>query len=102
MSFAITAVTVAAIGTGYSIYNGERMADMQQKAQKEAKLAAEEQKKQSDIANNKANAKKADVAGLLAQNQQQGQGGGGSTMLTGPSGVDMGSLNLGRNTLLGA
>lgn len=102
MSFAITATVIAAVGTGYSIYSGERAADAQQKAQAEAKKAAEKQAAEADIANNRANQKKADVGGLLAQNQQQAQGGGGSTMLTGPSGVDMASLNLGRNTLLGA
>jgi regulator of protease activity HflC (stomatin/prohibitin superfamily) len=104
MSGATMAVlaTTAAVGTAYSVYAGERAAGQQQQAQAEAKKAATEQANQADQANNKANAKRADVGGLLSANMQQAQGGGSSTMLTGPTGVDPGSLNLGRNTLLGS
>jgi hypothetical protein len=102
MSFAITAAVTAVVGTTYSIYAGERAADQQKQAQAQAKTEAEKQAKLSDIANNRANQKKADVAGLLKANQDAAGGGGSGTMLTGPSGVDVGSLNLGKNTLLGA
>jgi len=104
MSGATMAVlaTTAAVGTAYSVYAGERAAGQQQQAQAEAKKAATEQANQADQANNKANAKRADVGGLLSANMQSAKGGGASTMLTGPTGVDPGALNLGRNTLLGS
>lgn len=102
MSFAVTAAVTAVVATGYSIYSGERANDQQKKAQAEAKQAAEKQAKQADQAFNAVNKKKPDINAMLANNYQQGQGGSGSTMLTGPSGVDMASLNLGKNTLLGA
>jgi len=96
------AIALAAIGTAYTIYNGERMASKQKEAQQEAKAAAVKQEKAADEAFNKANAKKPDLERLLSQNEQAAQGGAGSTMLTGPAGVDPNSLVLGKNnTLLG-
>lgn len=103
MSFAITAAVTAVVGTGYSIYAGERAADQQKKAQAEAKEAAQKQANQADQAFNSANKKKPDVNALLANNQAAGDmGGGGATMLTGPMGIDNTMLTLGKNTLLGA
>ena len=51
----------------------------------------------ADMEQNKANRKRADVAGI--QDQEAAMGGG--TMLTGTAGVDPNKLNLGGNTLLG-
>lgn len=43
-----------------------------------------------------------DFAAMLYRNQKREKGeGGSSTMLTGPQGVDVSALNLGKNTLLG-
>lgn len=98
----MSGLVIAAVGVGYSIYAGERANEQQQQAQNEARRQAAENAKQADIANNRANQKKADVNALLKANQDAAQAGGSSTMLTGPGGVDPASLNLGKNTLLGA
>jgi hypothetical protein len=102
MSFVVTAVVTGAVATGYTIYAGERANKQQQQAQNEARATAAKQARDMDIANNRANAKKADVAGLLKANQEAAGSGAAGTMLTGPAGVDMTALNLGKNTLLGA
>lgn len=79
----------------------QRDALAEQKKNNAASLAmAKKQADLADQANNKANAKVPDIAALLAGNQAPG--GVGSTMLTGPGGVDTSKLTLGRNTLLGA
>jgi hypothetical protein len=101
MSGAITAAAV--IGTAYSVYSGERAASEQKKAQAEARTSAQKQATQADQAFNAVNKKKPNVDAMLANNQAAGDmGGGGATMLTGPTGVDQAGLTLGKNTLLGA
>lgn len=102
MSFAITAAVTAVIGTGYSIYAGERAADQQKQAQAQARDAAQKQATAADKAFNAANKKKPNIDAMLASNQAAGNMGTGATMLTGPAGVDPNSLSLGKNTLLGA
>ena len=101
MSFAVAAITTLAVGTAYSIYQGERSAKMQERAANEARQAAMKQADQADQANNRANKKRPNVAALLEGNQQAAMMGTQSTMLTGPGGVDNSSLSLGKNTLLG-
>jgi hypothetical protein len=93
------AAAAAVVGTAYSVYSGEKNASQQRKAQQQAKKAAEAQALQAEQDFNRANAKKANVGSLLTQ-AQQSAGGLGSTMLTGGGGVQ-GSLNLGKNSLLG-
>jgi hypothetical protein len=102
MSFAVTAAVTAVVGTTYSIYAGERAADQQKKAQREASAAAQKQAKQADQAFNAANKKKPNIDAMLSSNQAAGNMGVGSTMLTGPGGIDNNMLTLGKNTLLGA
>jgi hypothetical protein len=114
------AAASAAVATGYSIYQGERAADqaeraqreqaaiqnkslaMQKEAQAEARVAAQEQKKASEEQINAATRKSPDVSGIMAAAESVQQGGVGSTMLTGPTGVDPNDLKLGKSTLLGA
>jgi hypothetical protein len=114
------AAASAAAATGYSIYAGERAADqaerarreqaaiqnkslaMQKQAQAEASAAAEKQAKASEQAMNAANRKSPDVSSIVAAAETTQQGGVGSTMLTGPTGVDPNDLKLGKSTLLGA
>lgn len=101
MSFAMSAVAVAA--AAYASYTGYQANKANQQQRAYQKSALEMSRKQADLAdqaNNKANAKVPDIAALLAANQSPG--GVGSTMLTGPGGVDTSKLTLGRNTLLGA
>lgn len=73
----------------------------QQAASAKAQQDAEAQAGLADQANNRANKKRLNVGARLEANQAASSKGGGSTMLTGPSGVDTGTLSLGRNTLLG-
>jgi flagellar biosynthesis GTPase FlhF len=73
----------------------------QEAATAKAMQDAERQANLADQANNRANKKRPNVGARLEANQAASTAGGGSTMLTGPGGVDSGSLALGRNTLLG-
>lgn len=95
------AAAAAVVGTGYSIYNGERQASAQSDAQNQAKKQAEDQAKQADQAMNKANQKSPDTSAILSAVQQSGKSGASGTMLTGPTGIDSSSLTLGKSTLLG-
>ena len=114
------AAASAAVATGYSIYQGEKASDraeeaarqnaayqekslqMQKTAQAEANVAAQEQKKAAEQTMNAATRKAPDVSGIMAAAESVQQGGIGSTMLTGPAGVDPNDLKLGKSTLLGA
>lgn len=98
----------AAVGTGYSIYQGEQAADrqsealrQQEQAQKEAKSQAKSQARQSEMAYSAANRKTPDVGAIMSSAEQAAKGGPSGTMLTGPGGVDPNELKLGKNTLLG-
>lgn len=102
MSGAVTiAATAAAVGTAYSIYSGERASKKQDQAQRQAQETAKKQEGLAEQAVNAANRKAPDTGALLTAAQQMGAGGIGSTMLTGPGGVDPNALSLGKNTLLG-
>ena len=98
----------AAVGTGYSIYQGEKASaqqekslQMQEQAQQEAKSAAKSQERKSEMAYNAANRKTPDVGAIMSSAEQAAKGGPSGTMLTGPAGVDPNQLALGKNTLLG-
>lgn len=119
-----TAMTVlaatAVAGTAYSIYQGERQASAaedarkqqeayqkqalanQEKAQQDARASAEKQAKVSDETMNAATKKSPDVSSIMAAAEATQQGGIGSTMLTGATGVDPNDLKLNKSTLLGA
>lgn len=98
---AIISAVAAAVGTGYSIYSGQKQDKLQKQAANQAKDAAHKQEMQADMELNKANQKQPDTNAILSAAQQAGQGGAGSTMLTGPGGVDPHKFQLGKNTLLG-
>lgn len=108
VSAAVASVAVAAAGTAYSVYSGERAASAQQKALQQQEAAQAEsmamQKSQAQKAEqniNRANRRQPDVAGIAqGATQMAGQGPSG-TMLTGPMGVDPSQLQLGKSTLLG-
>lgn len=100
MSFAVAAVATAVAYVGYTGYQANKANQQQRAYQKSALEMSRKQADLADQANNKANAKTPNIAALLAGNQAPG--GVGSTMLTGPGGVDTSKLTLGRNTLLGA
>jgi hypothetical protein len=106
----------ALAGGAAAINNGEKQREAQNTAmdrQKEAAAKAEvaaaeaavETKKQAGVAEmamNKVNAKKPNYAGMLTGNEAAAKGGVGGTLLTGPQGIDLNPLLLGKNTLLGS
>ncbi len=107
-----TAIAIAAaaavVGTGYSVYAGEQQKAAQsdalakqEQAQKEATDRAKGQQQTAQQAQNAANQKSPDVAGIMEAAGKAAQGGPSGTMLTGPSGVNQADLTLGKNTLLG-
>lgn len=96
------ALAIAAAGTGYSVYSGERAAEAQEESQLQSLLRTEQQAKKSEEAMNKANQKKPNTAAILSAAQQAAKGGVGGTMLTGPQGVGQDQLSLGKTSLLGS
>ena len=100
-ALAAAALAVSAVGTGYSVYAGEHNADMQRSAQRNAMRQAEATAKSNEEAANRANMKRPNVNAILAAAQNASKSGVGSTMLTGPTGVDQSALSLGKSTLLG-
>lgn len=73
----------------------------QKEAQADAKARALSQQRQNEQAQAAANRKTPDAGSLLQEEQAAALSGAGSTLLTGPAGVDPARLKLGRNTLLG-
>lgn len=101
------AAGIAAAGTGYAVYAGERASDAQKQAmaeqkqaQSQAAAAAELQRQKSEMAMRAANRRQPDIAGIMQSAAEAGSG-PSSTMLTGPAGVAQQDLALGRSTLLG-
>lgn len=90
-----------AASTGYSIYEGERSAAAQKRAQRQALANSRAAAQSADEANNRANQKQPNANALLAAAQQAASGGVGGTLLTGPQGVNPGEMSLGKSTLLG-
>lgn len=104
----IIGAAVGAGGLGYSIASGEEASrkqadalERQKKAQTEASNAAQGQRRQSEMAINKANQQAPNVAGIM-QSASEAAGGSSGTMLTGPGGVNPNALSLGKSTLLGS
>lgn len=112
MSGAISATTavaisagVAAVGTAASVMASNKQARQQKAAAKEA---AKEAQRNNEITQTKAredmrrqNAKEADVSSIYEQNLDQNAS-GGSTLLTGPEGINNSDLTLGKGNKLGA
>ena len=99
----VTATIGAALitATGSAVMgNQQRIA--QERAQGAARADAERQARAAETLANadKQKAKRPDMAEAL-YGPPKSAAGMGSTSLTGPSGVELGSLNLGKNTLLG-
>lgn len=125
MSFAVTAIvgggmalagasvgTAAlvgiAAGAAYNMNEQQKKANqLQEQAQNQAVAQAKQQatavenQAQVDAANRVKNTKTANAADVLSRQQGGSAGAGAGTMLTGPQGIDMSSLALSKNTLLG-
>ena len=91
----------ALLSGGASAYSANKQAKAQQSAdanaQKQAKLTADA----ATEATNRANQKKPNAGRALSDAAQAAQGGVSGTMLTGPNGIDLSALQLGKTTLLG-
>ena len=98
---AITATVAAVAGTSYAVYSGERAHREGQDAMNQAKINQAKTESLADQAMNKANPKRPNTGAALSSLQQAAAGGPSGTMLTGPSGVDASTLQLGKSTLLG-
>ena len=88
----------AVLGAGTSM-DAQRKAknqaeDAGRQAEQQAQQAAQQASQQADQQFNRANQRRPDAMPVPA-------GAGGSTMLTGPQGIDPGALPLGKSTLLG-
>jgi hypothetical protein len=94
-------VGIAAAGVGATVYGADKARSASNKAMDQQKAQAAITAKAAEQATNKANAKSPDSSAMLSANMQAGQAGQGSTMLTGPQGVDPSTLTLGKTTLLG-
>jgi len=95
----------AAVSAVAGVASAVNQAKQAKKADKRAAQANETAKKnaadalqQQEREINRKNAKKPNVAAILSTNKQATQN---QTLLSGPQGVDPGSLQLGTNTLLG-
>lgn len=89
----------AVLGAGTSM-DAQRKAknqaeDASRQAEQQAQQAAQQASQQADQQFNRANQRRPDAMPGPAA------GAGGSTMLTGPQGIDPGALPLGKSTLLG-
>lgn len=108
MAFTAIGATAALVSAGYGIYAGEKGAAaarkgraQQAQAQDLAQAQALSQQRADAAAQAEAGKKTPDLAAILAGEQKTKFGAAGSTLLSGPGGVDARSLKLGRNTLLG-
>ncbi|MDZ7918506.1 hypothetical protein [Rhodoferax sp.] len=84
-----------------SIDQGQKAENAQKDATAQAKVTAAKTADQADQANNRANGKQPDIAGIASANEQAAKGGISGTVLTGPTGIDPKQLMLGKSTLLG-
>lgn len=94
---------VASLAGAASNYKAQqKAAAATERATAQAREAAAQQASMAEKEMNKASNRKPNVQGMMQSNREIGGMGIGSTMLTGPGGVDPSALMLGKNTLLGA
>lgn len=95
------ALGVLAAASAAQAYSTIKQTEAQKSAQGKAEDAASKQEQAAQREFKRQNRKQPDIAAMLAANRDAAGGGVGSTMLTGASGVEPGSLSLGKSTLLG-
>lgn len=96
------AVAAMAAGTAASIYNEDRSRKRQHQAADKQEAAAKKQLAAESEAQNRANARNADIEGLLEAGDNSGALGGGTTNLTGAGGASVDKNLLGKGSTLGA
>jgi multidrug efflux pump subunit AcrA (membrane-fusion protein) len=99
LGWGLIAATVASAGVSY--YNGQQQAKGQKAALDQAKASAQAQAKQAEMDANRANMAMPDTAAMMSEAMLSGRSGQSGTLLTGPSGINLDTLKLSRNTLLG-
>jgi hypothetical protein len=107
-AIALAGLAVGAVGTGVAAYDGVKSGQNQAaslKAQTTATQTAEASalstERKNETATNAANQQTPDISSILSQAANASKVGVGSTLLTGPGGVNNSSLSLGKPTLLG-
>lgn len=98
---ATVAYAVMAVAAAASANSAEQQRKATSQGRAQALRTAEKTEAEATRANNRANQKTPDLAAMLAANQLAATGGQGSTMLTGPGGVNPNSLSLGKSSLIG-
>lgn len=96
------AVAAVAAGTAASVYNEDRARKRQHQAADKQEKAAKRQLAAESEAQNRANARNADIEGLLEAGDHSGALGGGTTNLTGAGGASVDKNLLGKGSKLGA
>lgn len=91
----------AVVSAAVSYAGAQKQASATKNAADQATQNAAKQAALQEQALNKANAKSPNTGAITSGNQQAALGGAGSTMLTGPAGVDANTISLGKSTLLG-
>ncbi len=91
---------IAAAGAAASIYGAEKQADAQRDATRQAERQAKQTAERARQDERRQNAQQADISGIMAQNAAAGAS-GGTTLLSGASGVKNSQLNLGQGSTLG-
>jgi hypothetical protein len=108
-AIALASLGVGAVGAGVAAYDGAK-ANQNQKAALKSQTTATQTaeanalstERKNETAANAANQQAPDIASILSQAANSSKVGIGSTMLTGPGGVNNNSLSLGKSTLLGS
>ena len=99
MSGVAVAVGVTAASIGASMYSANKQDKAQRRAADQQAKAAAEAKKQQEMEFNKANQNEVDVSGIMGQNQNK-DGLGSATMITGPGGINPNDMLLGGGSKL--
>jgi len=101
MGFDPISLGLMAAGTILGGIQGSKQLSAQKAAQRANEQAAQKAASDAEQATNKANAKKPNIAALMAANLGAAGAGVGGTTLTGPMGAGVDASALGKNTLLG-
>lgn len=80
-------VGAAVVGAGASLYKGAKQRKAQRRAQASAERQAERDRNQAARMFNRENQKQPAIAAMMDRNRRASGKGVGSTLLTGPSGV---------------
>lgn len=91
---------LAIAGAAASIYSANKQAKAQDRAMRQAERQAQAEAERAEQEMRRQNSNRADISGILAQNQNAALS-GGSTLLTGAGGINRDQLNLGGGNTLG-